>query len=224
MNCQCKEHLLITSELFRADIQTQSGENEQLEWRAVPQGCLSRYLSCGHKWPWLQTWHWTASLPWWQQHLSAAQSAVQGWKHVAVTNDNVLGIFYCLEILIWDFLQAQINVPQTLKVLQRNVKLTVMNSPLSQASSLIASKQASSLPDMLTTQWCTSGYWVEEWLPQMITFLTWVAGTPQRIATYRNQVCHQLNSELKCKRSKKESTPESEPCCGPDGWGRRSLL
>lgn len=36
----------------------------------------------------------------------------------------------------------------------------------------------------MTLQWWTSGYWVDEWFPQMITFFTWVAGTPQRIATW----------------------------------------
>lgn len=100
-----------------------------------------------------------------------------------------------------------------------------MKSPLSQASSLTASKQASSLPDMLTMQWCTSGYWVDEWLPQMITFLTLVAGTLQRIATYRTEVNFfrfhtQKDVEKETKETRrrfKGASPESEPCCGPDG-------
>ena len=65
-----------------------------------------------------------------------------------------------------------------------SVQLTAMKSPLSQASSLTASKQGRSLPAMLTLQWWTSGYWVDEWFPQMITFFTWVAGTLQRMATW----------------------------------------
>lgn len=105
-----------------------------------------------------------------------------------------------------------LHVSQTLNHCRGKVKLTVMKSPLSQASSLIASKQASSLPDMLTTQWCTSGYWVEEWLPQMITFLTWVAGTPQRIATCRKQTKNfwvknwTLNRNAKGVKKKKKKT------------------
>lgn len=156
-----------------------------MQQQHLPQECLSRYLSCDHRWPWLQTWRWTASLPWWPQHLSAAQSAIKERNNAAVSNADVP--------------QKQNSnnsshaMPQILDSTSQIIegkctKLTVMNSPFSQASSLIASKQASSLPDMLTTQWCTSGYWVEEWLPQMITFLTWVAGTPQRIATCRKQI------------------------------------
>lgn len=134
-------------------------------------------------------------------------------------------------MLIWDFRRAPNCKPATL-----NVKLTVMNSPLSQASSLMASKQASSLPDMLTTQWCTSGYWVEEWLPQMITFLTWVAGTPQRIATSRKQIKEEFPSVIswnemekgqwKKKRSHLRASPvvvqtsEAGEVCFRDGGSR----
>ena len=35
----------------------------------------------------------------------------------------------------------------------------------------------------LTVPWLTSGYWVDEWLPQMVTFLTSLEVTPQRSAT-----------------------------------------
>lgn len=98
---------------------------------------------------------------------------------------------------------ARLNTVECIPV--HFIWLTVMNSPLSQASSLTASKQASSLPDILTMQWCTSGYWVDEWLPQMITFLTWLAGTPQRIATcnsgiQRTENKFRHNNKLKGKK------------------------
>merc|ERR1711976_282836 len=55
-----------------------------------------------------------------------------------------------------------------------------MNSPLSQASSLTSSRIA--VP--ATVPWLTSGYYVELWLPQMITFLTSPTGFPVRTAIW----------------------------------------
>lgn len=65
--------------------------------------------------------------------------------------------------------------------------LTEMKSPLSQASSFTASYAPISAPCTSTLAWCTSGYWVDEWLPQMMTFFTLSEPTSQRIATCRTR-------------------------------------
>lgn len=67
----------------------------------------------------------------------------------------------------------------------RRQALTEMNPPLSHASSLTASYTGVSVPCRSTLPWWTSGYWVEEWFPQMMTFFTLSEETPQRMATCR---------------------------------------
>ncbi len=73
-----------------------------------------------------------------------------------------------------------------------------MKSPFSQLSSFTASKPDFSFPCWFTIAWCTSGYWVEEWFPQIITFFTWSEGTPTRIATYRHGGTPQVSEGLLC--------------------------
>ena len=55
----------------------------------------------------------------------------------------------------------------------------VVKSPFSQASSLTAC--AAATPSMVA--WCQSGYWVLEWLPQIVTFFTSVTSRPVLVAT-----------------------------------------
>eukprot|EP00516_Mucochytrium_quahogii_P004462 CAMPEP_0203755786 /NCGR_PEP_ID=MMETSP0098-20131031/9169_1 /ASSEMBLY_ACC=CAM_ASM_000208 /TAXON_ID=96639 /ORGANISM=" , Strain NY0313808BC1" /LENGTH=151 /DNA_ID=CAMNT_0050647381 /DNA_START=52 /DNA_END=503 /DNA_ORIENTATION=- len=54
---------------------------------------------------------------------------------------------------------------------------------LTQLSSLMASRALTSFPPMLTTALLRSGYWVEEWFPQITQLRTALFGTPRRAAT-----------------------------------------
>lgn len=59
--------------------QTQGGRTDgPCKWEPSPPGFQTRCLWCGPRWPSQQTWHWTASEPWWQQHHAAAQSGGTG--------------------------------------------------------------------------------------------------------------------------------------------------
>ena len=70
-----------------------------------------------------------------------------------------------------NFLAAMIAAPRCCTV--------VTNSPLRYSSSLTSSR--TDLPPAVA--WLTSGYWVDEWLPQMMQFLTSETGTPVRSDT-----------------------------------------
>eukprot|EP00955_Chlamydomonas_euryale_P071139 360973-Chlamydomonas_euryale.AAC.10 len=69
--------------------------------------------------------------------------------------------------------------PRALMIAAPRCCTVEMNSPSSHASSDTASRMGLST----TVPWLTSGYWVLEWLPQMMTFFTCVTGTPTRSAT-----------------------------------------
>ena len=43
--------------------------------RHWPPWCRTRCPSSGRRWPWQQTWRWTASWPWWRRHRATAPSA-----------------------------------------------------------------------------------------------------------------------------------------------------
>ena len=53
----------------------------------------------------------------------------------------------------------------------------VMNSPFNHSSFLTSSRTGFSPDEVCTLAWLTSGYCVDEWFPQMITFLTSDTGT-----------------------------------------------
>lgn len=59
---------------------------------------------------------------------------------------------------------------------------TLMKSPSSHWESLTLSYTLTELPDDWTDALKTSGNWVDEWLPQIITFLTLLTHVPRRLA------------------------------------------
>lgn len=69
-----------------------------------------------------------------------------------------------------------------------NVKeLTVMNSPFKKLSSLTASLIDMHPCGILTVPWLTSGYWVDEWFPQIMMFFTSSTWVPTLIAICKGQ-------------------------------------
>jgi hypothetical protein len=62
-----------------------------------------------------------------------------------------------------------------------------INSPCTHAESLIMSLQGLSKLFLWQTAWFMSGYWVFEWLPQMMTPLILFGATPQRSAAYQQE-------------------------------------
>lgn len=60
-----------------------------------------------------------------------------------------------------------------LHVLKPNRIIKISSSPFSyQASSATSSRTGFSPDGVFTVAWLTSGYWVDEWFPQIIAFLT----------------------------------------------------
>lgn len=59
----------------------------------------------------------------------------------------------------------------------RQVNLNFKKTSLYHSSSLTSSRTGFSPADVLTVAWLTSGYCVEEWFPQIMTFLTSETGT-----------------------------------------------
>lgn len=59
---------------------------------------------------------------------------------------------------------------------------TLINSPSSHCESLTLSYTPHNLPDDSTDALKTSGNWVDEWLPQIVTFFTLLTHTPRRLA------------------------------------------
>jgi hypothetical protein len=80
----------------------------------------------------------------------------------------------------------------------------VMNSPSNHASSSTAALMG--FP--ATVPWLTSGYWVLEWLPQMMTFLTSLTFAPVFRATCTG--CRLV-------------TVSTEWPCAPVGWAKGAM-
>lgn len=106
--------------------------------------------------------------------------------------------FFCEQVMAFQIFLLDNKRPDNLTKAVQMLGLTEMKSPFSQLSSFTASKAAISFPWWLTTAWCTSGYWVEEWFPQMITFFTLSEDTPTRIATYRHGGKLQMSKRPVC--------------------------
>src|SRR5215469_7615525 len=75
---------------------------------------------------------------------------------------------------------AALEAPRALIIAAPRCWTVEINSPLSQASSLMTS--VADLP--LTLALVKSGYWVAEWLPQMVMLVTAVTSTPAFLASW----------------------------------------
>lgn len=64
---------------------------------------------------------------------------------------------------------------------------TLTKSPFNQLSSLTACLIGCCPSGKLTVPWLTSGYWVDEWFPQMMTFSTSCTRMPSLLAICINQ-------------------------------------
>ncbi len=67
---------------------------------------------------------------------------------------------------------------------QSKSSLVLMHHRTYQASSATAERTDFTPSGPSTTAWLTSGYWEDEWLPQMMTFFTDETATPNRSATW----------------------------------------
>src|SRR3546814_206634 len=77
--------------------------------------------------------------------------------------------------------EAADDRPRALMMAAPRCWIVGMNSPSSQAWSLPAAANAGLPP---TSAWSTSGYWVAEWLPQIVILVTSLPWTPALAASW----------------------------------------
>jgi len=87
---------------------------------------------------------------------------------------------------------AHINTP----IMHQKQECTLMKSVFSQLSSFTASGTGTSLPSTVTVAWPTSGNWVEEWFPQMMTLRTSWDETPTRVPIWHGNRIDYLHKIL----------------------------
>lgn len=117
------------------------------------------------------------------------------WSPAALAADIADDIFLAAITAAPRFCTVYKQIENNVKILSRlevipgksSFLRTVMNSCWSQAESGRASVTLTSSPSFLTREFLASGYWVELWLPQMVTFLTFSIPTPRRAASWERR-------------------------------------